>query len=65
MNNKEMRKKISDYIASVFGRMVTPAMYVSKVGYKYVTMVDLYHPSKDEIWPIQKFYDEFVPDGWK
>lgn len=61
MNNKELRRRINDYVDSLPGRMIVNKVYVKTVGYKYVTVIIIYDKCLEVKYDLAEFYNVYQP----
>jgi dTDP-D-glucose 4,6-dehydratase len=56
----ELKKQITDYVAGFANHDIRTALHVSKIGNKYVSLVNLYNPSKTIRMTLDEFASEYM-----
>ena len=65
MKNKEIRKKIKSHYARIPDRQMSPGVYISKIGYKFVYILNInlaqgYYRSTIKKMTLEQFYNDFI-----
>ena len=60
MTIKEMKKEIIEAYKGVPEQQIETGRFLSKVGYKYVQVLDIWHETTVEFWPIDTFYAKYI-----
>jgi hypothetical protein len=60
ITKKEMRKEIEEYYASIPEAQVDTGIYLDKVGYKYVYLLDTWYETSIEKVELEEFYNEHI-----
>lgn len=60
LTTKQMKQKINDKMESLPGKEIRPGINVEKIGYKYVTVLDIWDETTIEKIDIADFYNQYV-----